>query len=282
MAKMNFFFYLLSIYKDITKKPKHMKTQSYYIPNELLTTRNKKLVKGEKFGYKTYGLSLSPYNQNSQGKNICPMASLGCASACLFGAGHGSMSNVIKGRTNKTEFFLANRQGFLNMLFIEIAQLELKHKLEKTKFAIRLNVTSDISWENFKLEATGKNIFESFPNVIFYDYTKNYLRFKKELPKNYSLTFSRSETNDKIAMELLKTGINVAMVFDKIPTEYKGYKVIDGDISDTRFLDDKGIIVGLKYKKLTGKGVDNNEAFKSGFAIKLKSPSFNVPVKLAA
>lgn len=257
-----------------------MKKETYYIPNTLLTTRNKKLLKGEKFGYTTYGLSLSPYNQNSQGKNICPMASLGCASACLFGAGHGSMSNVIKGRTNKTEFFLANRKDFLNMLYIEIAQLELKHKLEKTKFAVRLNVTSDISWENFKINATGKNIFDSFENIIFYDYTKNYLRFKKELPKNYTLTFSRSETNDKIAMELLNKGVNIAVVFDKTPTEYKGYKVIDGDISDTRFLDDKQVIVGLKYKKLTGRGVNNSKAFENGFAIRTQPLSLPIQPKM--
>jgi hypothetical protein len=244
-----------------------MKT-AYYIPTTLLTTRNKKLLKGESFGYKTYGLSLSPYNQNSQGKNICPMASLGCASACLFNAGHGSMSNVIKGRTNKTEFFLANRSGFLNMLYIEIAQLELKHKLEGTKFAVRLNVTSDISYETFKIK-DNKNIFELFPDVIFYDYSKNYLRFKKELPKNYHLTFSRSETNHKIAMELLAKGVNIAMVFDKTPNNFEGYKVIDGDISDTRFLDDKQVIVGLKYKKNTGKNADNKKAFETGFALKV-------------
>lgn len=244
-------------------------TNQFYIPTNLLSTKNKKLEKGEKFGWSTYGLSLSPFNQNSQGKNICPMASVGCASACLFGAGKGSMSNVIKGRTNKTEFFLHDRNSFLKMLYIEIAQLELKHKLEKTKFAIRLNVTSDISWENFKIPQTGKNIFDTFKNITFYDYTKNHLRFKKELPKNYTLTFSRSETNESVVIELLKKGINIAIVFDAIPETYKGYKVINGDVSDTRFLDEKKVIVGLKYKKMTGKGANNALAFESGFAIKL-------------
>ena len=50
---------------------------------------------------------MSPYKQNSQGKNICPMATLGCSQACLYSSGKGSMSNVIKGRTNKTELFFA-------------------------------------------------------------------------------------------------------------------------------------------------------------------------------
>lgn len=242
--------------------------KTFYIPESLLGTRNKKLLKGEKKGYTTYGLNLSPFTQNSQGKNVCPMASVGCASACLYSSGKGSMTNVIKGRTNKTEFFLADRNAFLNKLYIDIAQIELKHKLEETKFTVRLNVTSDISWEKFKIK-DGKNIFELFPKVQFYDYTKNHLRFKTPLPKNYHLTFSRSETNNDMAMALLERGVNVAIVFDKTPESYSGYKVIDGDISDLRFLDKKGVIVGLRYKNITGKGADNKEPFVNGFAIRV-------------
>ena len=121
---------------------------------------------------------------------------------------------------------------------------------------------------NKNIQKDNKNIFELFPSAIFYDYTKNFLRFKKELPKNYRLIFSRSETNEVIAMELIKKGINIAMVFNKLPKTYNGYNVIDGDLSDMRFSESKGIIVGLKYKKLTSKNADNEIAFRSGFAIK--------------
>lgn len=245
-----------------------MKPQNHYIPSSLLTTDNAKTIKGEKLGWKTYILYMSPFTQNSQNKNICPMASAGCAAACLFTAGHGSMSNVQKGRTNKTEFFLNNRAEFLKMLYIEIAQLELKHRLQGTKFTVRLNGTSDISWEKFKI-VEDKNIFELFPTVQFYDYTKNHLRFKSKLPENYNLVFSRSESNHETALKMLQAGINVAMVFDKKPSDYKGYKVIDGDKNDLRFLDDKGVIIGLQYKKITTKGANNQTAFESGFAIKL-------------
>jgi hypothetical protein len=73
-------------------------------------------------------------------------------------------------------------------------------------------------------------------------------------------------------MGLLKRGFNVAMVFDKLPETYKGFKVINGDLDDLRFLDEKNVIVGLKYKKNTGKGgrEKNLLAFASGFAIKTK------------
>jgi hypothetical protein len=241
----------------------------YKKPNNLLSTNNAKTIKGEKLGIKTYILYLSPFNQNSKGINICPMATLGCASACLYGSGHGSMSNVKKGRTNKTEFFLADRNLFIDLLYIEIATIALKHKLEGTSFVFRLNGTSDISWEKFKLKRTGKNLFDSFPDVQFYDYTKNHTRFDKVIPNNYRLIFSRSENNELKSLELIIKGINVAIVFDKLPDTYKGFTVIDGDINDLRHLDPHGVIVGLKYKRLTGRGVNNSEVFESGFGIRV-------------
>ena len=244
-----------------------MKNQPFYIPQSLLTTRNVKTIKGEKLGYKTYILYMSPYKQNSLGKNICPMATAGCSQACLYSSGKGSLPVVQKGRINKTEMFLHDRALFLKTLHSEIAQIVVKHEIEGGDFTVRLNGTSDISWEKFPIK-DGKNIFQIFPNVQFYDYTKNHLWFNKPLPANYYLMFSRSETNDNKAMELLNKGVNVAMVFDKIPATYRGFKVINGDENDLRFLDDKGVIVGLKYKLLTGRGKNNGDAFDSGFAIR--------------
>jgi len=236
----------------------------------LLTTNNVKTMKGEKLGYKTYILYMSSYNDNSKGINLCSHASQGCATACLVGSGLGGLyTSVQNARRNKSEFFLSNRVEFLNQLVEEITKI-VKKSVDDFIPTIRLNGTTDIRWEKFKVfENNTKNIFEMFPNVQFYDYTKNHLRFDKELPSNYHLTFSRSETNNQKAMELLKRGFNVAMVFDKTPQEYKGFTVVNGDETDLRFLDEKNVIVGLKYKNLTGKGANNKEAFISGFAIKL-------------
>lgn len=234
-------------------------------PTRLLGDNNKKTVKGEKYGWKTFILYLAPFTQNDLGKNVCSHASQGCAEACLFGSGFGGMfTNVEKGRINKTNYFLADRNGFLEQLKDEIQKLQAKHE----KLCIRLNGTSDLAWEKFKLN--GKSLMELFPNVQFYDYTKNYLRFDRELPENYHLTFSRSEDNDIHAEHLLSQGHNVAIVFDELPETYKGYKVVNGDKSDLRFTDEKNVVVGLKYKKLTGKGADNKKAFESGFALKIK------------
>jgi hypothetical protein len=236
------------------------------IKKPLLSTNNTKTMKGEKLGYKTYIMYLSPFTQNSKGINVCSHASKGCAEACLFGSGFGGIyTNVEQGRIRKTEYFLKDRLGFLNQLKVEIERA-IRINKDKAIVTFRLNGTSDLPFEKYKV-FEGKNIFELFPDVQFYDYTKNHLRMTKDLPSNYHLTFSRSETNEVKALELLNAGFNVAMVFDKLPETYKGFKVVNGDLDDLRFLDDKNVIVGLKYKKMTGKGADNSLAFTSGFAI---------------
>lgn len=233
----------------------------------LLTTNNPKTIKGLKKGYFTHILYLSPFNQNSKGINICSHASVGCASACLFNSGMGGIyTNVQQGRMNKTEYFLQNRVEFLNQLVSEITKIEKKHNERGEKFCIRLNGTSDIRFEGFKIK-DNKNIFELFPNVQFYDYTKNYLRFTKVLPSNYDLTFSKSETNTDKAFELLNSGIKVAMVLSRVVKRYKGYKVVNGDENDLTFLHPKKVIIGLRYKLMTNKGADNKKAFENGFVV---------------
>lgn len=240
---------------------------SYY-KSTLLTRNNHKTIKGEKFGYVTYIMYMSPFTQNSKGINLCPHASVGCSAACLFKSGFGGMYNAVeKGRVNKTEWYLNNRDEFMLTLEKEIAAAIKRHK-DKSIVTFRLNGTSDIRWEKIRVR-DGKNIFQMFGNVQFYDYTKNPVRFDSELPANYHLTFSRSETNHKVAMKLLAKGHNVAMVFNKVPETFEGYTVVNGDETDLRFKDAKGVIVGLKYKNQTGKNANNKVAFETGFAIQL-------------
>jgi hypothetical protein len=249
---------------------------NYTKPKQLLTTNNSKTIKGTKYGYTTYIMYLAPYTQNSLGINLCSHASKGCAKACLFSSGAARFPKVQEGKINKTEYFLADRKLFLEQLDAEITKIESIHNsmtdevvyksngdvLRNKKFAIRLNGTADIRFEKFKIR-DGKNIFELHPGVQFYDYTKNHYRFTVDLPSNYHLTFSRSEDNDAKSFEMLKKGFNVAMVFgvkstDDLPSHYRGFKVINGDKSDLRFLDEDNVIVGLKYKLMTGKGTSGS------------------------
>lgn len=239
-----------------------MKKTNYYIPQKLLGTQNAKTIKGNKIGWQTHIVYLSPFTKNSKGINLCPHASAGCAAACLVGAGRGKFTSVERARRNKTEYFLHDREGFLAQLHKELMLISKKQKETGNKIAIRLNGTSDVRWEKFKIK-DNKNIFELFPNLQFYDYTKNHLRFEQAMPKNYSLVFSRSEDNHEKSIELLKKGIKVAVVFDKIPNKFEGFKVVDGDENDLTFLQKNGVVIGLYLKNTT----NNKKAYKTGFAI---------------
>jgi hypothetical protein len=218
---------------------------------------NAKTRKGIALAYTTAIIYLSPSKKS--GKNLCVHSSEGCVNACLNTSGRGAMEKIQLARLKKTLRFLSDRQGFISQLKDEIASHVKKATKKGFSPCVRLNGTSDLPWHNVG------NIMQDFSDIQFYDYTPNLPRMmqflKGELPSNYHLTFSRKENNDMQSFFVLANGGNVAMVFDKVPKTFKGYKVIDGDESDLRFLDEKNVIVGLKAK---GKGKKDT----SGFVIK--------------
>lgn len=206
---------------------------------KLLTTQNYKTTKGEKLGILTGILYLAP--AKISGYEVCPRRSVGCTASCLFTAGMGAFSTVQQARINKTKWYFENRDTFLDQLRKDIKALEKKATKQGMKPAVRLNGTSDIDWTTIK-------IMKEFSHIQFYDYTKVLRRLKKDLPTNYHITFSRSESNDKEAEEALKLGFNVAVVFKEQPKEWKGYPVTSGDDTDVRFEDPKGYVIGLTAK----------------------------------
>jgi len=213
---------------------------------KLLTLSNTKLLKGNDFGYATYGIHLSP--SDLSGYNVCPMASLGCRAACLNTSGRGQMQVVQRARLKKTLRFFQDRQGFLADLRKDIKSAIKSAKRQGLTPCFRLNLTSDIQWEKI-------GIPQEFPDVQFYDYTKIPNRLiDKALPKNYHLTFSRSESNDVAVQQVMEAGGNVAVVFDSkvLPKSYLGVPVINGDEHDVRFIDPTPCVVGL-YAKGDGK-----------------------------
>ena len=233
-----------------------------------LTTENAKTIKGESLGYLTGILYLAP--SDLSGRNVCPHASEGCRIACLFSAGMGAFSNVQAARIAKTKAFFSNPKGFIEDLANDIEALIRKAAREGLEPCVRLNGTSDLPWENLGGEI-GVSLMRRFPSLRFYDYTKNPARARAflegRLPSNYSLTFSRSESNGETALELAKAGANVAVVFatkknDTLPKRWAGRLVIDGDLSDLRFLDARGRIVGLRAK-------GNAKRDESGFVVSI-------------
>lgn len=195
-------------------------------------------------------LHLAPADKS--GHNTCPMASVGCKMACLNTAGHGFRASVQAARIRKTRAFFADTPGFMAQLVKEIAARERKARKRGQRCAIRLNGTSDIRWETVKVTVDGimhPNVMTLFPNVQFYDYTK--IPNRRHVPTNYHLTFSLSECNDRHALAQLEQGVNVAVVlaYDTLPEAWNGYRVVDGDKHDYRFLDPQGpCIIALKAK----------------------------------
>jgi len=223
---------------------------------KLLSTGNPKILKGLKQGFNTYIMHLAPANLS--GYETCPKRTAGCTSACLNTAGRGGMfkkgetTNAIqKARIRKTKMFYEQRQDFMLALKKDI-ELAIKQSKKLGLIpVIRLNGTSDLSWEKYDM-IPGQNVFECFPDIQFYDYTKVLGRKVKGIA-NYNLTFSAADGNDADVYSAIAQGYNVATVFgikktDPMPESYNGLPVSNGEESDLRFLDPKGVVVGLYAK----------------------------------
>jgi hypothetical protein len=230
----------------------------------LINTGNYKTRKGEAIGYKTIGLHLAPANLS--GYNVCIKASAGCKAACLNTAGRGAMTSVQLARIAKTRLFVEDQPQFMSRLHADILTAIGSARRANMIPVARLNLTSDLSWDSIRIwKATGDKatLISTFSDVQFYDYTADASRMMRwlagDMPANYHLTFSRKEnTPDLLVDSIVKSGGNVAVVFDKLPAAWRGHKVIDGDENDLRFLDPVGVIVGLKAK---GKAKTDDSGF---------------------
>jgi hypothetical protein len=219
----------------------------------LSVSTDAKTTKGEAIGFLTGILYLAPATTTKW--NTCSMAKVAeCDKACLYSAGRGAFSSVQQARVNKTIWFFEERNSFMQQLVVDIAKLIKKANKQGLQPLVRLNGTSDIRWETIGFtDADGieyVNIFSAFPEVQFYDYTKDVNR--KDLPANYDLTFSYSgvEGFQPFVQKALLNNMRMAVVFRKekdIPATFMGIPVVSGDNSDVRHLDDK-VIVGLYAK----------------------------------
>jgi hypothetical protein len=239
-------------------------------PEKLLgIDTNAKTIKGEKYGIKTAILYLMPAMQS--GVQLCAMAkTAGCEKACLFTAGRGAMSNVMLSRLRKTLYFNQYRDLFMNQLHNELIRERAKAKRKGYKLIVRLNGTSDIRWENVGLGYAYANIMQALPDIQFYDYTK--IANRKHIPANYDLTFSYSGVPDyaPYVAKAVANGERIAVVFrDRSIVDamlangetFLGLPVVDGDNSDIRHLEPKGVIVALYAK---GKARKDQSGFVVG------------------
>lgn len=238
-----------AVREQILSTPKYRKLFSEF-PKELLAIDgNAKTVKGQKEGFKTAILYLTP--ASGSGENVCAMAALAqCDEPCLNTAGRGAMSNVQIARLRKTLFYVQYREQFLALLRKEIRRCV--NSIVKSGYTplIRLNGTSDIRWENY-------GIPQEFPEVQFYDYTK--LINRRNVPANYDLTFSYSGVAlyQPIVKKAVDAGMRIAVVFRtrkvveemlNVGQRFMGMEVVDGDDNDIRHTDPIGSVVALYAK----------------------------------
>ena len=252
------------------------------------STDSAKAVKAQGYGWLNAINYMAPARAAGVG-NLCSHASPGCIALCLgLWSGQAAMvsrdtgtNSVRDSRERKARYFMKYRNAYMCEMALHVATQFAYARKKKLRLAVRPNGSTDVAYEGIRFDVdtvlakkiarkTGQKIvagrytlFELFPFVQFVDYTKNPGRFKRPLPSNYSLTFSRSESNETQALELLAAGVNVSVVSSlPMPDHWHGFPVIDGDQHDLRHLDPRGVAVWL-----TPKG---NKAKKdtSGFVVR--------------
>lgn len=227
---------------------------------------NAKTSKGDDENQMTAIMYLA--SSDMSGYDTCEHASPQCKKMCLISAGRGAFSNVQRARINRTKLYFEDQPAFLKQLYEEITYFTDYCDENGMKSYVRLNGTSDLNFVDLEIKDE-KDIFQLFPDVQFYDYTKDFERVAKH--SNYYLLYSRSETTTTdVVKGLVEEGKNVAVVFDEVPELWQGMEVVSGDETDLRPIDKQGVIVGLKAKGMAKKNKRTEESDK-GFVIETLS-----------
>jgi hypothetical protein len=244
-----------------------------------------------------YGLSLAAHSLAAQevrratgeaGFTVCPDSSPGCRAACVVSAsGQGQLASVQEARNRKTVFLQTHRAEFIRLL-----KSEIQTQIDRAAFfghavRFRLNVDSSIPWHAEEYGA----IPQSFPDARFYDYhplkALNSRRHWKltDLPPNLRICWSRKESDSWHQVEAALADLqSVAVVFHDDQSHRVGrgayaqplprfvelpslgrWPVIDGDYSDDRTEDPRGLIVGLRLKSRSEQ--IRTAAIRSGFSV---------------
>ena len=173
------------------------------------------------------------------------------------------MSNVQMARLRKTLFWHQFQADAIAMIKRDIARFAAQCAAQGYTLLVRLNGTSDIRFENY-------GIIQAFPELQFYDYTK--LANRKGVPSNYDLTFSYSGVKafQQYVTVAKQSGARLAVVFrNRAIVEsllansgtFQGLPVVDGDNTDIRHLDPRGVVVALYAK---GKAKQDASGFVVG------------------
>lgn len=234
-----------------SKPPKGLRRPKGY--RRMLSVDTAKNAKGEKLGYMTGILFLSPATESGL-IDMCLGRNSHCTKACLgHSTGHLRFDKSRASRVDKTQMFVENRQLFLECVEWDIGMVIRRAERLGLTPVFRVNGSSD-------RPDVAMHFARKYPTVQFYDYSKLPKAELRVMP-NYGITFSYSGTNLMEALRALNAGVNVSVVFavakdQHLPATWHGFPVIDGDTHDLRFLDPQGVVVGLRAKG-AAIGVDN-------------------------
>lgn len=247
----------------------------------------------------------------ASGFNLCEGSSRECRDSCLIFAGQNASTRYNTYRkVAQVMALLQQPVAFMRMLVESIDKWLIdctfyKRPRKEMEFSpfFRLNMLSDIPWERLApwLFSRFKPVENGRP-LRWYDYTKvPDRRAMPGFPANYDLTFSLSGDDENEAyarreMELYDSKVAVVFLGKKksakgewepilvkgdkaskqvpLPDGFWGMDVVDGDRSDVRPHDKKGVCVGLRWKIPSG--------HRSGQRPDYEGMSFAVPVYVAS
>jgi hypothetical protein len=239
-----------------------------------------KVKKGEALGILSSVIYLSPATEGTpQGRTLCPHATEACALACLGKeAGRMIMRPMERARRWKAALYLGDRASFRALILAEARGFAARAAREGLVPAIRIDGSSDTG--------EGERMREALRalGVQGWDYTKSLRRAARLARRGddgtgYSLTYSHGASEAE-TLEALRAGCGAAVVFstgrgEALPTEWNGFPVIDGDITDARFLDRSeggapargGYVVGLRFKAARNRSEALRAAIAGGFVV---------------
>lgn len=190
---------------------------------------------GKTLVFEPYLINLLPARQS--GINLCICATKHCAATCLHTAGNvGALMDKTMARLRKSWFIALDRDKAFAQIVTQIQnkkkdvdEFNRSSKDKRKQMIVRLNGTSDLIWRVL-VDKEGKNLFEMFPDIVFYDYSKDqdemnhFIRGEivdkegnllGEFPPNYHLTLSYGGPGGNVAAyrKTLIAGENLAVPF---------------------------------------------------------------------
>lgn len=197
--------------------------------------------------YETYILYLQPADKVAV-KTLCAAADAsGCKKPCLISSGRLGMTTSQAAATKRTILMLLRPGYFEYKILAEIDKAENKAAKPGNNPALfRLNGTSDVDFSY---------IIKQRPNSLFYDYSKEISRMRKNNQANYDLTFSASmysRQSKNAFKKAIQRAYKIAIAFNTKNTKGDAdlipHKMISFDKTDLRHLDKPGSIGYLKRK----------------------------------